>query len=299
VRAELAERFADHPDAPPALVNDLALDVIEVARPLLERSKALQEATLVQSVRRHGGDHARVVAARSDVTEAVADAVVATRDEGALVTLVQNEDVTLSRATMEKLVDHAETCPALHEPLVERAELPPDLLNEMFVVVKERLRQRIIERQETFDQATLDAAFLAAERRLARKGGGKPKDYDDAIRYVAAKKLRKKLTHELLAELLIQGEHTKFAVAFADLTGLQFPAAMRAIDNAAIDPIAIACRAANFSREDFVRIAMLRPTKAARKQSDADTLGQIYEALSTQAADRVMRFVKLRDQEAA
>jgi uncharacterized protein (DUF2336 family) len=297
VRAELAERFADHPDAPADLVRNLALDVIEVARPLLTRSQVVGDDTLAESVRRHGGEHARAVAGRSELSAAVAEAVVESHDDVALVTLAKNPGATLSRIAIEQLVDHAEKCSALHEPLVELPQMPPDLLNEMFFVVKEKLRTRIIERNKSFDQATLEAAFAAAQERLARKTGPKPRDYDDAVRYVSGKKLRKKLTYDLLGELLVNGERTKFVVAFADMTGLQFAAAQRVIDNPSIDPIAIACRASGFPKEDFVRVAMLRPTSAAREEADVDTLGQLYEAVSESAADRVMRFVKLRDRD--
>jgi uncharacterized protein (DUF2336 family) len=295
VRAELAERFADHPDAPADLVRDLALDVIQVARPLLARSNVVTEETLAQSVRRHGGEHARIVAGRSELSETVAEAVAESHDEQALVTLAQNPGAKLTRTAIEHLVDHAGACPALHEPLVELPQMPPDLLNEMFFLVKEKLRERIVERNGTFDQATIEAAFTAAQERLARKTGAAPRDYDDAVRYVSGKKLRKKLTFDLLGELLVNGERTKFVVAFADMTGLQFAAAQRTIDNPSIDPIAIACRAAGFPKEDFVRVAMLRPTTAAREEADVDELGRLYEAVSESAADRVMRFVKLRD----
>jgi uncharacterized protein (DUF2336 family) len=296
VRAEIAERFADRPDAPQALVDNLALDVFEVARPLLSRSTAVSDAALAQAVREGGAEQARAVAGRAVVSEEVAEAVAETRDDAALVTLAKNDGAKLNRRTMEHLVDHAEVCPELHEPLVDRSELPPDLLNEMFFLVKAKLRERIVARQETFDRATLEAAFAAAQARLARKTPGKPRDYDDAVRYVTSKKIRKQLNTQLLVELLMKNERTKFIVAFADMTGLQFAAALRAVSSPSIDPIAIACRAAGISREDFVRIAMFRPTKAAREEADANTLGDIYDALSPEAAERVMRFVKLRDQ---
>jgi hypothetical protein len=116
------------------------------------------------------------------------------------------------------------------------------------------------------------------------------------VRYVQSKKLRKQLNTQLLVDLLMKSERTKFIVGFADMTGLQFSAALRAVSSPSIDPIAIACRAAGISREDFVRIAMFRPTKVAREEADATMLGDIYDALSQDAAERVMRFVKLRDQ---
>lgn len=296
VRAELAERFADHPDAPEELVNDLALDVIEVARPILERSTALREETLTRSVIQHGGEHARAVAGRATLSKAVAEAVAATGDDDALVTLAQNEGAQLSRKAIEHLVDHAERCEQLHAPLVERREMPADLLNEMFFIVKDKLRERIIERSESFDPDTIEAAFAAARQRLSRRTREKDGAFDDAVRFVASKKLRRKLNYELLAELLVAGEPLKFAVAFAELTGVQYAVARRAIDNPAIDPLAIVCRAAAVPRDDFVRIAMLRPTTGVREEADVETLGQVYDALSDAAADRVLRFVKLRVQ---
>lgn len=295
VRAELAERFADHPDAPAELVNDLAKDVIEVARPVLARSRLVREETLVETVRLHGSSHARVVAGRDDVSEAVSEAITETGDDDALVTLAQNEHARLSRIAMERLVDHAEGCEALHEPLVERADIAPDLLNEMFFIVTETLRDRVLERGSQVPAEDLEAAFAAAHERLARKAGPTPRDLQDAIRYVNGKKLRKKLNADLLAELLVTGEHTKFIVAFGDLTGLGFAAARRAVENPSIDPLLIACRSAGFSRDDFVRVAMLRSTAGERGEADADVLGDIFEAVPPAAADRVMRFVKLKD----
>lgn len=296
VRAALAEKFADSGDAPAGLVNDLARDVFAVARPLLERSSQVSEETLLHAVRAHGGDHASVVAARADVSAAVAEAVVDTKHDAALVALAGNARAELSRDTMEKLVDHAETCIPLHAPLVERKEIAPDLMNELFFVVEEKLRERIVERNAALDESQLEAAMSAVRNRMARKKQpGLPSDYEDAMRFVTSKKLRKKLDTRLLAELSLNSETTKLTVAFADLASITYAAARRVLENPAVDPLAIACKSAQFSRDDFLRIATLRSTTAAREEADSDTLGRIYDDLSEQAASRVMRFVKLRD----
>jgi len=122
-----------------------------------------------------------------------------------------------------------------------------------------------------------------------------PRDYDESVRYVQGRKLRKKLDANLLTSLLLEQETTKFTVAFGELCGITYQAARRVADNPSVDPLVIACRAARFSRDDFLRIATLRRTTAERVGIDADELGRIYEALPQDVADRVMRFVKLRD----
>src|SRR6185312_15835503 len=50
VLAELAEMFADTADAPVGLMRDLANHSYEIARPLLERSRVLDDQTLLQIV---------------------------------------------------------------------------------------------------------------------------------------------------------------------------------------------------------------------------------------------------------
>ena len=299
VKAELAERFADHPEAPEALVNNLAKDVIAVARPLLQRSRIIRDDTLAESVRIHGASHARIVAARDDVNETVSEAIAATRDDDALVTLANNANARLSRSAMEHLVDHAEHCSALHEPLVGRPDIPPDLLNEMFYVVKEALRERILERNAQFSEDAINEAFAAAQERMTRRAHKRPPDFDDAMRYVASKRLRKRLDKDLLTELLMKRDYTKFAIAFSELTGLTFEAAWRAVDSPSVEPMLIACRATNFTRDDFVRIAMLRPTSESRAVTDSATLGEMFDALPVATAERVIRFVRLRENAAS
>jgi uncharacterized protein (DUF2336 family) len=294
VKAELAEQFADHPDAPAELVNDLAKDVIEVARPLLERSQVVRQETLAETVRLHGASHARVVAGRDDVGEVVSEAIAETHDDEALVRLAHNENAQLSRMAMEHLVDHAENCEELHAPIVERNDVAPDLLNEMFFLVKKTLRDRILEKTSDIPPEQIEAAFAAAQARLARKSGAPPRDLEEAVKFVNAKKLRKKLNTDLLSELLLAGEQTKFLVAFADMTGLSYNAARRTLSSPSIDPLLVACRCVGFSRDDFVRIAMLRSTSQERGEADATVLGDIYDAVPIATAERVMRFVKLR-----
>jgi len=295
VRAELAERFADHGAAPERLVNDLARDVVEIARPLLERSTALSDDTLVAAVGAHGAEHAQIVAARPTVSAAVSDAVIATKHDGALVALARNDGAQLSRQGLEDLVEHAETCTELQAPLVERSELPPDLLNDMFFFVEDKIRERVLERNEEFSEDALNEAITAARSRMARAPLTLPSDYEDAVRFVQGRKLRKKLDVALLTSLLLEHQMTKFTIAFGELCGLPYQSARRITNNPSIEPLAIACRAAEFSRDDFLRIATLRRTSGERAGFDVDELGQVYEDLPQSVADRVMRFVKLRE----
>src|SRR5262245_43488880 len=65
VLAELAHVFADAADAPVGLMRDLANHSFEVAGPVLLKSKALDEDTLVQIVNKQGQQHIQAVAERA------------------------------------------------------------------------------------------------------------------------------------------------------------------------------------------------------------------------------------------
>jgi hypothetical protein len=63
-RAALAARLAPFLSAPRAVIERLARDTIEVARPILERSPCLTAADLAAIAEERGGAHAEVIAAR-------------------------------------------------------------------------------------------------------------------------------------------------------------------------------------------------------------------------------------------
>ena len=66
-RVALAERLAPYPSAPPAVVERLARDAIEVAGPILERSPCLTTSDLESIAMELGGEHADVIANRRSV----------------------------------------------------------------------------------------------------------------------------------------------------------------------------------------------------------------------------------------
>lgn len=64
-RAALAARLAPYPSAPRAVIERLAHDAIEIARPILERSPCLTAADLAAIAEERGGAHAEIIATRS------------------------------------------------------------------------------------------------------------------------------------------------------------------------------------------------------------------------------------------
>jgi len=297
VRQELAQRFATAPGAPREFIRQLANDEPSVARDVLQKSLALGDEDLIDIARSRGQEHLRAISMRDEVSEAVSGVVAARGDDETLAMLASNDGAALSRQTMELMVDRAGTSPVLHAPLVNRSNFAPDLLNEMYDFVRDTLKKKILERNEQLTEDELERA-LANSRARTRAAAGPPPDYAEAAERVRKAKLRRGLDANFLAGRIRESDSTAFLLGFAELADIDYSAAKAAYDNPSDEPLALICKAAGLDRAFFVTISILRAGEGGPDLSAADRLSQIYESTPKQAAERVMRFWKLRKQAA-
>jgi uncharacterized protein (DUF2336 family) len=293
VQAELAGRLADAERAPKALIRSLASADIEVALPLLTRSKALGEEALLDVVATQSQEHLRAVSGRPDLTHAVCDTIVERGDDHTLHTLLRNDQADLSRHASERVVDRAAQNPALHAAVVDRHDLPIDLLNEMYFVVEARLRQAITAKNAAVDPDMLDAALEVGRKRMAARDGALPPDFAAAEANVRTLKAKGAITPASLVAFLRHGERTKFLVALCELTEIDFHTARRIVERKDLDALAIVCKAADFDRALFLTFVVLI-LDPGQGMARAEEYGRLYADLPKDAALRTMRFWKMR-----
>ncbi len=293
IRQEIAARFAHAQNAPAGLIHQLADDEINVSGPVLRHSPVLDDGALTRIIESRGQDHMRAIGARKSLSETVTGALVARADTPTLVALTQNQGARFSRQSMETLVSKSETEKDLQAPLVNHAALPPDLMNEMYFFVEERLRQSIMERNAALPKEELERAFAQARSRICGDGD-RPEDFEDASHFIKAKKLRKQLTPILLAELARNNQRTHFYLAFAELTGLDFDTARRIWEPGKTEAVAIVCKASGLPRDLFATLVVLMNKDGVNDISAIKALGRTYDEISKDTADRVLRFWRMR-----
>ncbi len=296
VRVELSQRLAPSPIAPPRLLRGLASDTAAVAGPVLRESTALTEADLVALAGTGDQERLRAISQRRQVPAVVSDAIVERGDDTTLDVLLRNQGAELSRQASEAAVDRAHANPALHEAVVERRSLPADLLNEMYFVVEARLREQIMARNAEVDPQELQAALEAGRKRLAEKDGVFPPDFAKLEAEVHNLARRGELTPTVLTRFLRQGQQVKFMIALATLAEIDFPTARRILEGQQIDPLAIVCKAAGFDRAMFLTFTVLMLDKDANAMARAREYGELYAQLTTESANRAIRFWRLRRQ---
>ena len=297
VRAELGVRFADASNAPLNLVRSLANDSIAVAEPILASSRVLSETDLLDVVRTQGQDHLRAVSRREEVSEAVSDVIVERGDDQTLGVLLGNEGARLSREASETAVTRAQANKDLHEAVINRRDLPPDLLNEMYFVAEARLRQRILEQNAEIDPALLEQALAKGRNRVAHEDGALPPDYDEAEAYITELRAAGELSPKVLARFLRSGGMTHFLVALGQLADIDFHTARRIVEKRELDALGVVCKAADLDRALFLTYVVVLLGQDGDAMAKAQEYGKIYAALPRETAMRTLRFWRLRRSE--
>ena len=177
VRIELARKVAVSNVPVQRTARRLAMDVIEVARPVLEHSKALSEADLIEVIQAKSQDHMMAVTKRPHLGENVSSALVAKGEDRVIVSLLENRTARMSRETYERVAERAEVNPVLHAPFVRNAHIPLDLLNNVYLKVEHDLRREIMRKFHGVSPAELEAALEASRNHLSSAYGALPEDY--------------------------------------------------------------------------------------------------------------------------
>ncbi len=168
VRQIIAETLKDIASAPSDVIQRLARDAADVvACPVLEFSPLLSDLDLLEIIER-GGDSGRLTAIsrRHGVGEQVADAIVATQNEGAITALLDNDSAQIREEALDGLVAAALEVSAWQEPLVRRPRLPSSAARKLAGFVASSLLDLLNARND-LDRETASLVAREVERRIA------------------------------------------------------------------------------------------------------------------------------------
>jgi uncharacterized protein (DUF2336 family) len=255
IRALLADRLAGFPNAPLRLMRKLAYDEIVVARPVLLRSPRLSEADLVSVALTRGLEHMAAMAGRPKLASIVTDVLVLSGEAEVMRAVAANPGAAFSARGHALLVERASLDAALQATLRQRAAGPGRVSSAL-------ARRRPLDRNR-FTAAAADIAHLFAEGRLS----------EAQIRTFAGE--------NRLEEVIC---------SLAALADLPVPLMMRlfALSDEAL-LLAIA-RRLDFALDTVTALATL----LAGVSQDEAVIGARYDALTTIAAERALRFTQLR-----
>lgn len=171
--------------------------------------------------------------------------------------------------------------------------VPLDMLNAMYLKVEGDLRREIMRKFHGVSPAELEAALALSRTHLSSAYGALPDDYSAASDLIDVMTKRGPLQPPVLVQLLRDNRRTAFVVAFARLVDVEFDTCLRLVDARDVDALAMLCRGAGFDRGLFVTICLLIAGDGYGI-AKAEAFGQVYEQVPVAAAQRALRFWKVR-----
>lgn len=257
VRQILAERLANADWAPHALVNMLALDEIEIARPILTSSLMLQDDDLIVILVQATIEHQIEVARRPSLSGRVADAIIDRAEPATLTALASNRTAEISPDGVRRLVEHSRRIAALRAPLTRHPRLTDALAEQLYQWVGTALRQAIGARFQINDDDLQSSVQQAVDKAFRDSPSSGPvmesAEFEESERRLVAKlHAGDQLRPSYLVRAVREKRLNLFIHGLATLGGFTVSEVRGALNAASPEAIYYACAAVGIDRAVFV-----------------------------------------------
>lgn len=294
VRRILAERLAKADWAPHALINMLALDDIEIARPILTSSPMLQDDDLIVILVQATIEHQIEVARRPLLSGRVADTIIDQAEPATLTALASNRTAEISPDGVRRLVEHSRRIAALRAPLTRHPRLTDVLAEQLYQWVGTALRQAIGARFQIDDkdlnssvQQAVDKAFRDSPTQAVALAST---EFEESERRLIAKlHAADQLRPSYLVRAIRERRLNLFVHGLAALGGFSVAEIRGALNAGSPEAIYYACSAVGIDRAVFV--AMINEIRQINNGAPGTYGAQVWlrGSISVTSAARAFR----------
>lgn len=290
---EIAERLIPSPAAPAALLAALAQSGPHIAAPVLRAAVGFADHTLIELIKQGDDLCLSAIAQRRQLSAPVSEALIARNEAASLVMLAKNQGAALSQNAMSRIVAAAKRRPELQKPLIARFDLPPHLLIRMFFFISADLRKEILARAEAIEPTLVHDAMDAIRDAILMPSEEDSAEISDARRVVEERAAGANVDEAFLTELLQARENASVVYAFAWIAGVDVRAVKTMFKDASLESLVVASRASGLGRKTFSLLAkaMVKPQQGDVR---APVMLDLYEKISPEIAEKLMRFWRLR-----
>jgi uncharacterized protein (DUF2336 family) len=241
IRIQLSKILAEVAWAPHELINRLAHDHIEIARPILAKSPVLTDAELVRLLLEASVEHRIEVARRPALGSDVASIIIDQADPDVVTALANNTTAHVSERDVSRLVDLSKQVASLRAPMSRHPGLKAELAALLYGWVGEALRsailarfpidaialQRAVEDSVHDVRTTLGLSLGDTEAERARAADRAAMERRVVDKLEAAGQLRP----GMLVRVLNEGKLGLFVTALAALAGVATEDVRKAVDH--------------------------------------------------------------------
>jgi len=296
VRAQLVNKFAGAVHMPRRMAASLACDTIDIAERILIGNTSLTDEDLVTVIETQGGDHAKAIAQRARINEAVADALVTTGDVGVMKLVAENLGAKLSVDAVALVANAARFSADLRDPIMKRPEMTAEVASRLYWWISQELRRYALRRfgisttqinetlaktiDEFLNHYTLDRSNDVAMEQVA--------DWLNE---------RQAISIQILPQVLRLGHYRLFNILLSRLSGLTLQLVDTITTETGGRGLAAVCRAVGVDKAGFVSLFLLsRGARSGEQIVHPRELSQAllaFDRLSPALAQELLRSWKL------
>lgn len=289
LKRAVAERLSTMEGIPLRLVVHLANEKISISKPILERSRVLDDRDLAYIVQSQTKSHWQAIAKRAQLSKELIDMLADKKDLRTAINLSENKNIVLTGHAITVFTDMAKNFESLAKPLLMREELPSRFATQLYSHVGRELKAYIKENfdvdQSVIDDTVDDIVFELSEPES---------EYAPKLDLItAAENMLKRgfLNPHVMVENLRRGQITNFVAMFSVYCGLPVDTVIEIIHQNKAQGLAVACKAVGIQKPEFVNIFLLtsgvRGGKVIEQQNLARALAY-YDRVTRKVAKRIL-----------
>jgi uncharacterized protein (DUF2336 family) len=293
-RAELAERLAAVPNAPPTLVNQLArADEIAIAGPLLSRSQLIDEPTLIDIASGKGQEHLLAISGRSSLSANLTDVIVRRGDREVVRSLAGNAGALFSTTGYTGLIKRAGDDGILALAVGQRDDLSPALLEQLLAGSVDVVRRRLFDAANPARKAAINRTMLQITGGAKRAAA--VRDFSVAQRAVISRHQAEGLHESALLDLAKAHNYEEAIAMLSAMSGVRLSTIETLMTGERHDPILIMGKSLALEWATVRALILLRlgPNRVP-SATDLEMTRVNFERLAPATAQRVMHFWKTR-----
>ncbi|HEY1542226.1 MAG TPA: DUF2336 domain-containing protein [Xanthobacteraceae bacterium] len=298
-RAAFGMRLAAVAAPPARVIRELAFDdAIEVAGPVLARSPALDEATLVEGASRKGQKHLLAISRRATLSAAVTDVLVTRGDREVAVSAVGNGGAKFSEFGYMTLVSRAEKDGELALAISVRPEIPREHLLALFAQASESVRQKL-EAAGGGNGGVLQGVIAQASIRIQKGMREASPVYANARARVLALRQGGKLDETALLGFAGDARFDETSIALSLMADLPIGMIERAIANRKAEQVLVLAKAIGVGWECTKALLLLQAGVNGTSTPELDQCCATFTRLQQDTAKKALQFYRLRERAAA
>ena len=238
----LSDRLAASVEPPRSILLFLANDVVDVARPILERSPALADDDLIDIARSRGVAHMGAIAVRREIAVRVTDILVLRGDDEVRRFVVDNPGAHISDKGFARLSLQSRTDTVVETRLVARGDLPDVVVHFLLANGSEETRETLA-RREAEERSRDELEPGTTSIRAAEEGWLEPYDFGVAAKVLLRMPEVRNHVDGFIRRLAQSDRFPEIVHILAAVSGLRLETMKHVLVSLDTEPFAVVARA--------------------------------------------------------